>query len=62
MAVTLAELTENHFTGVVLPALFRYFRWTSANNLQSLKHLYDGVVLSRVLSDSFPGAILRRPA
>lgn len=60
MAVTLAGPTNNHFTGVVLTALFMYFRWASASNLQTLKHLYDGGVLEGVLTVSFPGASLGR--
>lgn len=58
MAVTLAELTKNHFTDVVLSALFRYFRLAHASNLQSLKHLYDGGVPEGVLTGSFPGVML----
>lgn len=59
MAVTVAGLTKNHFTDVVLSALFRYFRWAHASNLQSLKHLYGGGVPEGVLTGSFPGATLQ---
>lgn len=60
MAVTFAGLTNNHFTGVVLTALFMYFRWASASNLQTLKHLYGGGVLGGILTVSFPSARLGR--